>query len=49
MPAGQYVLTSSVSDTARGEHAIGTVYVDVIIVPQLAFENQVCLLFFIRF
>ncbi|VDD96463.1 unnamed protein product [Enterobius vermicularis] len=40
MPAGQYVLTSSVSDTARGEHAIGTVYVDVIIVPQLAFENQ---------
>lgn len=41
MPAGKYVLTSSVTDHERQQHAIGTVYVEVIEISQEAFDNQV--------
>lgn len=40
MAPGQYVLTSSVTDTNRNEHATGTVYVTVNAVEDAAFNNQ---------
>ncbi|CAI4221235.1 unnamed protein product [Auanema sp. JU1783] len=40
MPPGTYKLSSKVHDNVRNEDAMGYVTVDVVVVPQVAFDNQ---------
>lgn len=41
MPPGTYHMSSNVHDNRRNENAVGYVTVNVLLVPEVAFVNQV--------